>query len=37
MIPNPFDGVAAGRTPEFMEMMQVGVGHRSDSARLMGR
>jgi hypothetical protein len=30
-------GVGAGQTPEFIEMMQVGHGCRSGSARLVGR
>ncbi len=36
-MPNYLAGVGAGRSPEFIEMMQVGVSYKSDSARLMGR
>jgi hypothetical protein len=36
-MPNQFARTAAGRPPEFIEMMQVGVGHKSGSARLWGR
>ena len=35
--PNYFAGVAAGRLPEIIEMMQVGASRRSGSARLWGR
>jgi hypothetical protein len=35
--PNKIAGVAAGWTPEFIEMMQVGVSCISGSARLWGR
>jgi hypothetical protein len=34
---NPLAGVGAGRTLEFIEMMQVGVSYKSGSARLVGR
>ena len=34
---NYLAGVGAGRKPEFIEMMQVGVSHNSGSARLAGR
>ena len=34
---NYLAGVGAGRTPEFIEMMLVGHGGRSGSARLVGR
>jgi hypothetical protein len=34
---NPIAGVGAGRMPEFIEMKQVGVSHKSVSARLAGR
>jgi hypothetical protein len=37
MPPNKLAGVAAGRTPEFIEMMQVGVCHNSGSVRLRGQ
>jgi hypothetical protein len=37
MLPNPLAGVGAGRTPEFIEMMQVGFGHKSGSTRLGDR
>jgi hypothetical protein len=36
-MPNPFAGAAAGRVPELIEMMQVGMCHKSGSARLWGR
>jgi hypothetical protein len=35
--PNPFAEAAAGRAPEFIEMMQVGRIRSSDPARLWGR
>jgi len=35
--PNKLAGVTAGRTPEFIEMKQVRVSHKSGSARLAGR
>jgi len=35
-LPNPFAGVGAGCTPEFVELMQVVLGRRSGAARLMG-
>ena len=35
--PNYLAGVGAGRTPEFIEMMQVGLSRKSGSARLVGR
>ena len=35
--PNPFAGAGAGRTPEIIEMIQVGASRRSGSARLVGR
>jgi hypothetical protein len=35
--PNHFSGAVAGCTPEFIEMMPVGVGHKSGSARLRRR
>ena len=35
--PTQLAGVGAGRTPEFIEMMQVGVSRNSGSARLAGR
>jgi len=37
LMPTSIAGVAAGRMPEFIEMMQVGRGHKSGSARLRGR
>ena len=37
MSPNHLAGVAAGWTPEFIEMMQVGASCKSGSARLVGR
>jgi hypothetical protein len=37
MWPNKIAGAVAGRAPEFIEMMQVGVSRSSGSARLMGR
>lgn len=37
MWPNPIAGVAAGRMPEFVEMIQVGPSHSSGSVRLYGR
>ena len=37
LMPNPIAGVGAGRMPEFIEMKQVGVSHKSVSARLAGR
>lgn len=36
-MPNQLAGVGAVRTFEFIEMMQVGVSHKSGSARLCGR
>jgi len=35
--PNQLAGVAAGRMPEFIEMMQAVENHKSGSARLVGR
>jgi len=35
--PNYLAGAGAGRTPEFIEMKQVGHGCWSGSARLVGR
>jgi hypothetical protein len=35
--PNHLGGVAAGRRPEFIEMMQVGLSRKSGSTRLVGR
>jgi len=35
--PNPFAGVAAGRMPEFIEMMQAVLDHKVGATRLMGR
>jgi len=37
LLPNHIAGVGAGRTPEFIEMKQVGMSHKSGSARLVGR
>ena len=37
MLPNFLAGVAAGWTPEFIEMEQVGASYKSGSARLGGR
>jgi hypothetical protein len=37
MLPPNIAGVFAGRTPEFIEMIQVGPSHKSGSARLWGR
>ena len=37
ILPNHIAGVAAGRTPEFIEIMQGVPGHSSGSARLGGR
>jgi len=37
MLPNQLAGVAAGRTPLFIEMMQVGLSRCSGSARLLSR
>ena len=37
MTPNHLAGVGAGRSPEFIEMMQVGLSHKSGSARFVGR
>ncbi len=37
MLPNHIAGVGAGRTPQFIEVMQVGPKHKSGSARLVGR
>ena len=37
LLPNYLAGVGAGRTPEFIEMKQVGHGCWSGSARLAGR
>ena len=34
---NHLAGVGAGRAPDFIEMMQVGVSLKSGSARLVGR
>ena len=34
---NPFAGAGACCKPEISEMMQVGVSHKSGSARLRGR
>jgi hypothetical protein len=36
-LPNPLAGVGAGRIPEIIEVIQVGVSHKSGSARLGGR
>jgi hypothetical protein len=36
-VPNQFAGVAAGRPPEFIEMMQVGRSHDPGLARFWGR
>ena len=37
LLPNKLAGVGAGRTPEFIEMMQVGASRGSGSVRLAGR
>jgi len=36
-MPNKIAGVVAGRTPEFVEMIQAGMDQWSGSARLLGR